>query len=94
MNKVLSTGKEVMKAVAAIGNGVLSGLVAGLSFLPFGMPVRICACVSSFVLGGILTDKTDAYIDKCADQIQEEINKAADELDEDDKELQTEAFEE
>lgn len=92
MNKILSTGKEVAKAVAAIGNGVLSGFVAGLSFLPFGMPVRICACVSSFVLGGILTDKTDAYIDKCADQIQEEISKAADELDE--EELQAEAFEE
>lgn len=94
MNKILSTGKEVVKAVAAIGNGVLSGFVAGLSFLPFGTPVRICACVSSFILGGVLTDKTDAYIDKVADQIQEEINNATEELDEEDEELQAEAFEE
>lgn len=94
MNKILSTGKEVVKAVAAIGNGVLSGFVAGLSFLPFGTPVRICACVSSFILGGVLTDKTDAYIDKVADQIQEEFDQAAEELSEEDEDIQTEAFEE
>lgn len=94
MNKILNTGKEVVKAVAAIGNGVLSGFVAGLSFLPFGTPVRICACVSSFILGGVLTDKTDAYIDKVADQIQEEFDQAAEELSEEDEGIQIEAFEE
>lgn len=94
MNKILSTGKEVVKAVAAIGNGVLSGFAAGLSFLPFGTPIRICACVSSFILGGVLTDKTDAYIDKVADQIQEEFDQADEELSGEDENIQTEAFEE
>lgn len=93
MNKYMKTGKEALKVVTGIGNGVLTGIVAGLSATPYGIPLKICACVSSFVLGGIMTDKTDAYIDKTAEEIEKQIKEAAAKISEEDEEIKAEAFE-
>lgn len=93
MNKYMKTGKEVLKTITGIGNGVLTGLVAGLSVTPYGIPLKVCACVSSLVLGGIMTDKTDEYIDKTAEEIEKQIKEAAAKISEEDEEIKAEAFE-
>ena len=92
MNKYVNTGKEVLKTITGIGNGVLTGLVAGLSVAPYGVPLKICACVSSLVLGGLMTDKTDAYIDKCVNDIEKEIKDVAAKISEEDEEIKVETF--
>ena len=92
MNKYMKTGKEALKVVTSIGNSVLTGIVAGLSVTRYGLPIKICACISSFVLGGIMTGKTDAYIDKTAEEIEKQIKKTAAKISEEDEEMKAEAF--
>lgn len=92
MNKYAKTGKEVLKTITGIGNSVLTGIVAGLSVTRYGLPIKICACVSSLVLGGIMTDKTDEYIDKTADEIEKQIKEVAAKISEEDEEMKAEAF--
>lgn len=65
MNKSVAATSEAMKVAAEIGNSVLMGSTWAIcTVFPWvGIPLKICAGMSAYLLAGVLTDKTNAAID-------------------------------
>lgn len=59
----MNTIKSVIKMAAGIGNGAMFGGLVPILVGGSMVPIKICACISAYILGEILTEKTDAYID-------------------------------
>lgn len=59
----METIKSAVKMAAGLGNGAMFGGLVPMLVGGSMLPIRICACISAYILGEILTEKTDAYID-------------------------------
>lgn len=64
--KVLDGTCEGLKIATTIGNGVIMGSLWALCtcFPVVGIPLKICAGISATTFGSMLSEKTDAYIDR------------------------------
>ena len=75
--KIFDWTKKGLKLVTMVGNSMLVGAVGALgvfSVPTISIPIKICTAVSSYILTGVVTEKTDAYIDKTIDELQEELD--------------------
>lgn len=74
--KIISFGKEALKDITTFGNAVVCGSLGAVVFCAGSLwvPLKICAAVSTTMLTGILTDKTNAYIDKEFDETIKDIS--------------------
>lgn len=61
----MANAGEGLKTAVMIGNNFLVGGLYGVLLLasPWKLPVQIMAGLSSWAIGGVLTKKTDEYID-------------------------------
>jgi len=61
---IINSVKGVIKFMAGMGNGAMFGGLVPILVGGSAWPVRLCACISAYILGEIVTEKTDAYIDE------------------------------
>lgn len=75
--KILEWTKKGLKLVTMVGNGMIIGAIGmiGVFSAPsISVPIKLCSAVSSYVLTGVVTEKTDEYIDKAIDELQNEVS--------------------
>ena len=80
-NELIKNGKEVLKQVSSLGIGVVFGNIVGWLIPEVSIPVKICGYIGTFVLGSMLADKSDEYIDSKAEELEQFIVTAKDEFD-------------
>lgn len=69
---------NIIKTAGMIGNSVLVGALYGLVLTnPVALPIKIFAGISGLLVSGVLTDKTDAYVDKIAYSANMAVDEAA-----------------
>ena len=79
MKKVIYFGKELIKLITTAGNGLIFTGVSTI-LAPGSTIIKIIAGVSGCVVAGMLSDKTDKYIDKKAIELESEIKDLASEM--------------
>ncbi len=79
IEKIVSTGKTVVKNLSNIGIGVFFGNIATVLVPEIGIPLRICTTVGAYVLGCMVADKADEYIDEKVEEIKTEITENSEE---------------
>ena len=73
LDKVINTSKNILKNASSIGIGALFGDLSLIILPEVSLPVRICSSIASYMLGLMLIDKTDEYIDQKAEEIKNEL---------------------
>lgn len=65
IQSVMNSTGDVLKTAVMIGNNFLVGSLYGALLLssPWKLPVQIMAGLGSWAISGVLTKKTDEYID-------------------------------
>lgn len=79
-NELIKNGKEVLKQVSSLGIGVVFGNIVGWLIPEVSIPVKICGYIGTFVLGSMLADKSDEYIDTKTEELEQFIVTAKDEI--------------
>lgn len=79
-NELIKNGKEVLKQVSSLGIGVVFGNIVGWLIPEVSIPVKICGYIGTFILGSMVSDKAEEYIDTKSDEIEQFIVTAKDEI--------------
>lgn len=79
-NRMIETGKELLKQVSTLGIGVIFGNFVTFLIPEVCIPLKICSYVGTFILGSMASDKAEEYIDSKTEEIQQFIVTAKDEL--------------
>lgn len=79
-NELIKNGKEVLKQVSSLGIGVIFGNIVGWLIPEVSIPVKICSYIGTFVLGSMVSDKAEEYIDTKSDEFEQFIVTAKDEI--------------
>lgn len=79
-NELIKTGKEVFKQVSSLGIGVVFGNIVGWLIPEVSIPVKICSYIGTFVLGSMVSDKAEEYIDAKSDEFEQFVVAAKDEI--------------
>ena len=79
-NELIKNGKEVLKQVSSLGIGVVFGNIVGWLIPEVSIPVKICSYIGTFILGSMVSDKAEEYIDIKSDEIEQFIVTAKDEI--------------
>ena len=79
-NELIKNGKEVLKQVSSLGIGVVFGNIVGWLIPEVSIPVKICSYIGTFVLGSMVSDKAEEYIDTKSDEFEQFIVAAKDEI--------------
>lgn len=74
MTDIFNKAKEGLKSVTSIGTGMVIGNMATMFLGEAIIPIKICAYVGSYILSLMLSEKTDEYIDKKAEEIKNELD--------------------
>ena len=80
IKETINAGKEILKQTSALGIGVVFGNVVGWLIPEVSIPIKLCGYVGTFILGCMMADKSDEYIDARADELEQFIVAAKDEL--------------
>lgn len=80
VNEMIKTGKEVLKQASSLGIGVVFGNIVGWLIPEVSIPVKICGYIGTFVLGSMVSDKAEEYIDAKSDEFEQFIVTAKDEI--------------
>lgn len=79
-NELIKNGKEVLKQVSSLGIGVVFGNIVGWLIPEVSIPVKICGYIGTFILGSMVSDKAEEYIDTKSNEIEQFIVTAKDEI--------------
>ena len=84
IQKIYDAGKSCAKAVSGFGIGILFGAFTQTFMPEVGIPVKAAVWLGTKVFTGLVTDRTDNYIDKYCDDMACTVQEVLKEVDSED----------
>lgn len=76
IDKIYETGKDCVKMASGFGIGIMFGAFTQTYMPVVGLPVKAAVWLGTKIFTGLVTDRTDKYIDEVCDETIETIKGA------------------
>lgn len=89
IDKIYETSKDCVKMASGFGIGIIFGAFTQTYMPVVGLPVKAAVWIGTKIFTGLVTDRTDKYIDEVCDDTVKTIKDALDMTEEDNGDRET-----